>query len=362
MSAAQKILIVDDNPRNLLVLEQALAETGATLLRAGDGDEALRLSLDNEFALAILDVQMPGMNGFELAEFLRSDAKTRHLPIIFLSAAFTELQDFFQGYKTGAVDYMLKPFQPPILVGKVKIFLELDQQRKDLETQRQMLEAANHELEAFAYSVSHDLRAPLRSIIGFSTILFEDFAANLPEEAQAHLRRVQDSAQRMDTLIQDLLQFSRMTRKEIVRQRVDLSRLAAEVAEQLRKQQPGRDAQFEIAEGLAVQGDQALLKVVLENLLGNAWKYSGNQPQARIQVGQGEYQGTPAVYVRDNGAGFDMARVGRIFDPFVRLHSASEFEGTGIGLATVQRIIHRHGGRIWAESGKGQGATFYFAL
>jgi signal transduction histidine kinase len=362
MNPVQKILIVDDNPRNLLVLEQALAETGAALLRAGTGDEALRLSLDHEFALAILDVQMPGMTGFELAEFLRGDSKTRHLPIIFLSAAFTELQDFFQGYKTGAVDYMLKPFQPPILLGKVKIFLELDQQRKDLDAQRRMLEAANHELEAFSYSVSHDLRAPLRSIMGYSTILSEDFGSSLPEEAQGYLERVLDNARRMDTLIQDLLQFSRMTRKEIVRSELDVSALAEEIAAELQKRQPERSGEFRISGGLAVKADQALLKVVLENLLGNAWKYSSHQPAALIEVGQGEFEGQPAFFVRDNGAGFDMAQVARIFDPFVRLHSASEFEGTGIGLATVQRIVHRHGGRIWAEGSIGQGATFYFVL
>jgi signal transduction histidine kinase len=361
VNQAQTILIVDDNSRNLLVLEQTLAETGAQTVRAASGDEALRLSLDHDFALAILDVQMPGMSGFELAEFLRNDEKTRHLPIIFLSAAFTEQQDFFQGYRTGAVDYLVKPFQPAILLGKVKVFLELDQQRKTLEAQRVMLESANHELEAFSYSISHDLRAPLRRIIGFSKIVFEDFAAVLPEEAQGHLQRVVDSAQRMDLLIQDLLQFSRMSRKDIVKQPVDLSRIAADIAAELQRHS-AREVEFRIQEGLIVQGDPALLKVVLENLIGNAFKYTGRTPQAVIELGRGEYEGGPALYVRDNGAGFDMAKVDKIFDPFVRLHSTTDFEGTGIGLATVQRIVHRHAGRIWAVGTPDAGATFYFRL
>lgn len=362
MSVQQKIMIVDDNPRNLLVLEQTLAETGAETVRAADGNEALRLSLDHEFALAILDVQMPGMNGFELAEFLRNDAKTRHLPIIFLSAAFTELHDVFQGYKTGAVDYILKPFQPEILVGKVTVFLELDQQRKTLERQRVMLEDANKELEAFSYSVSHDLRAPLRTVIGFSRIIGEDFAEQLPAEALAHLQRVEAAAKRMDMLIQDLLQLSRMTRKEIDKRSVNISTLAREVAAELQKQHASRQIEVQIQEGLAGLGDPTLIKIALENLIGNAWKYTGKTAQAIVSVGQEQNDGRLAFFVRDNGAGFDPDNAARIFDPFVRLHASSDFEGSGIGLSTVQRIIHRHGGQIWAQGVPGQGATFYFTL
>lgn len=358
----QKILIVDDNPRNLLVLEQTLSETGAQCIRAANGQEALRLSLDHEFALAILDVQMPGMNGFELAAFLRNDNKTRHLPVIFLSAAFTELQDFFTGYKTGAVDYLVKPFQPEILLGKVTVFLELDQQRKTLDIQRRMLEDANRELEAFSYSVSHDLRAPLRTVIAFSKIISEDFGEDLPEEAASHLQRVQNAAQRMDLLIQDLLELSRVTRKALLKKDVNLSALAADVSAELQKQPHSRTVDFVIADELIAPGDPTLLKVVLENLIGNAWKYTGKVQHARIEIGQEQREGLTAYFVRDNGAGFNMARAARIFDPFVRLHDSHEFEGSGIGLSTVQRIIHRHGGCIWAAAEPDKGAAFYFTL
>jgi light-regulated signal transduction histidine kinase (bacteriophytochrome) len=224
------------------------------------------------------------------------------------------------------------------------------------------LAAANKELEAFSYSVSHDLRAPLRSIDGFSRILQEDYAAQLDHEAQNSLTRVRAAAQRMAQLIDDLLRLSRVTRSELQTVAVDLTALAGEAVATLHPAGSVRPVRWTIAPGLAAEGDPRLLRIVLDNLLGNAWKFTGPQPEAHIEFGQAATERGPAFFVRDNGAGFDMAYAGKLFGAFQRMHTMAEFPGTGIGLATVQRIIHRHGGHVWAESAVGQGATFYFTL
>jgi PAS domain S-box-containing protein len=224
------------------------------------------------------------------------------------------------------------------------------------------LRAVNQELEAFAYSISHDLRAPLRAINGFARILLEDHAGQLDPEGQAHLNRVCAASQRMGQLIDDLLNLSRVTRATLRHQVVDLSALAQSVGEGLRQAAPGRAVELVIAPGMQVEGDERLLRVVLENLVGNAWKFTSRHPRARIEVGQMQREGEVAYFVRDDGVGFDMAYTGKLFGAFQRLHTEREFEGTGIGLATVQRIIHRHGGRVWAEAEVNKGATFYFVL
>lgn len=224
------------------------------------------------------------------------------------------------------------------------------------------LVAVNQELEAFAYSVSHDLRAPLRAIEGFSQALLEDYLDRLDEVGQDYLRRVQAASRKMGQLISDLLKLSRLTRGEMYREQVDLSAMATEIAAEIRATQPERQAEFVIAPGLTVYGDARLLRVALENLLNNAWKFTSKRPIARIEFGVREVSGERAFFVADNGAGFDMAYAHKLFGAFQRLHSLAEFEGTGIGLATVQRVIHRHGGRIWAEGQVGVGATFYFTL
>ena len=223
-------------------------------------------------------------------------------------------------------------------------------------------EAVNRELEAFSYSVAHDLRAPLRSIDGFSLALLEDCADVLDEAGKQHLRFVREAAQDMAALIDGLLSLSRVTRSELRRETVDLAELARNIFGQLRRAAPGRVVETVIADDLVAEGDARLLRGLLENLLGNAWKFSGKQAAARIEIGMTQAGGERAYFVRDNGAGFDMAYAAKLFGAFQRLHSASEFEGTGIGLATVQRIVHRHGGRVWAESKVGRGATFFFTL
>ncbi len=225
------------------------------------------------------------------------------------------------------------------------------------------LAAANKELEAFSYSVSHDLRAPLRSIDGFSQALLEDYAESIDAQGQNYLQRVRAASQRMAQLIDDMLNLARVSRGDMRREQIDLSRMVREVSEQLHREEPERAVEVIIADNINARGDARLLRIALENLLGNAWKFTSKQRSARIEFGVREGDaGEDVFFVRDDGAGFDMAYSDKLFGAFQRLHSASEFEGTGIGLATVQRIIHRHGGRIRAESEVDRGATFYFTL
>jgi light-regulated signal transduction histidine kinase (bacteriophytochrome) len=224
------------------------------------------------------------------------------------------------------------------------------------------LEAANKELEAFSYSVSHDLRAPLRSIDGFGQALLEDYEAKLDEKGKDYLGRVRASSQRMGQLIDDLLNLSRVSRGEMRREKVDLSKLAHQIAEELLRNPEDRQVNFVIAPGIMAEGDPRLLRIVMENLFGNAWKYTRKHARATISFGMHHDNGVRAYFVRDDGAGFDMEYADKLFGAFQRLHKISEFPGTGIGLATVQRIIHRHGGKIWAEGKVEKGATFYFTL
>ncbi|MES2642983.1 MAG: ATP-binding protein [Myxococcota bacterium] len=231
-----------------------------------------------------------------------------------------------------------------------------------LEARTRELAAANEELEAFSYSVSHDLRAPLRAIDGFSQALLSDYADVLDETGASHLRRVRVGVSRMRQLIDDMLQLSRSTRIALEPAPIDLARIAADVAAELRARDPERAVQVEIPENLHVHGDPRMLRIVMENLLGNAWKFTRNQPAARIVVSGVTRPDEVVVTVADNGAGFDMTYARRLFQPFQRLHSAEEFEGTGIGLAIVRRIVHRHGGRVWAEGKPDSGASFHFSL
>ena len=236
---------------------------------------------------------------------------------------------------------------------------ELEQRVTERTTQ---LQAVNNELEAFSYSVSHDLRAPLRSLDGFSQALLEDCAGQLDEKGQDHLRRIRAGSVRMGQLIDDLLNLSRISRVEMSRELVDLSKMANEVAEELRAAAPQRNAEFVVAEGLQAETDPRLMRIVLTNLIGNAWKFTSKQPHARIEFGSSGENGSKEYFMRDNGAGFDPAYAAKLFGAFQRLHSTRDFAGTGIGLATVQRIIQRQGGRVWAEGKVDEGATFHFAL
>jgi len=236
---------------------------------------------------------------------------------------------------------------------------ELARARQAEQERAEVAENATRELEAFSYSVAHDLRAPLRGINGFSTALIEDLGDTVGAEAKDYLRRISGGAVRMGELIDALLGLSRVSRAELACQAVNLTRLANDVLAQLRAGEPSRVVQCVVEDGVMVHGDPQLLRALLENLLGNAWKFVANRDEARIELGRLDAE---TLFVRDNGAGFDMAYAGKLFAPFQRLHSASEYAGTGIGLATVQRIVRRHGGKIWAEGAVERGATFFFTL
>jgi len=231
-----------------------------------------------------------------------------------------------------------------------------------IEQNNNELKAVNKELEAFSYSVSHDLRAPLRAIDGFSQVLQEDYAEHLDEAGRDCTARIRRSAQNMGALIDDMLDLSRITRIDLNRSYIDLSALAQEIADTHRASAPDRKVEFEIADGIKAHGDSHLLRIALNNLLNNAWKFSAGRSPAHIEFGQKRIDGETAYYVRDNGAGFDMVYAGKLFGAFQRLHDVREYPGTGIGLATVQRVINKHGGRVWAEAEPDKGATFCFTL
>ncbi|HEY2016109.1 MAG TPA: response regulator [Bryobacteraceae bacterium] len=439
--APVKILLVDDQPENLLSAEAVLETLGERVIKAESGREALRQLLEHDFAVILLDIMMPEMDGFETAELIRQRERSRHTPIIFLTALGRSEEHIRRGYDLGAVDYMVKPFIPEILRSKVSVFVELNrkstllaQQSKllerrnselqhaiqrswqaeeeikalnhHLETQVEQLAEVNRELEAFSYSVSHDLRGPLSRMAGFSKALLEQYSPQLDDQAVLYLQRIDNSAQRMCELVEDLLNFSRLTRIEMREGKLDLSAIITGIAAEITAREPERDVRFVIAPGVEAWGDATLLRAALLNLMENAWKFTRRHQTARIEFGvlpASQESGprasdaytsdpraseprpsgsgplsppipnpqpptpvfsplTPVFFLRDDGAGFDMADSARLFNPFQRLHKNSDFEGTGIGLATVERIIRRHGGRIWAEGEVERGAAFYFTL
>ena len=252
-----------------------------------------------------------------------------------------------------------------LVIGASKVARDITDEKRAEEALARAKEAAEtsaRELESFSYSVAHDLRAPLRSIDGFSQALLEDYAGILDETGKRYLTRVRRSAQHMGQLIEDLLTLARVTQSSPRRERVDLSELARTTAQRLAGAHPGRHVRFDIAPDLIESGDPRLLQILFDNLLGNAWKFTGKRGDAHVEFGVTKDQRPTTFFVRDNGAGFDMAYAEKLFGVFQRLHTVREFEGTGVGLATVQRIVHRHGGRIWAEGKVDAGATFYFTL
>jgi signal transduction histidine kinase len=355
-----RILVVDDNADMREYLSRLLRPFWE-VEAVGDGQAVLASVRVRPPDLILSDVMMPGLNGFALLRQLRSDSKTRTVPVLLLSARAGE-EAVLEGLDQGADDYLAKPFTAQELHARVRTHLTMARARNALNAE---LARANEDLEAFSYSVAHDLRAPLRSIDGFGSLLLSEHGAALDDGARKLLERVRAAARRMSQMVDDLLMLSRVARTEPLRAPVDLSALARESLEKLRLQEPHRSVRVELAPGLITRGDPGLLRIALENLLGNAWKYSGRTQEALIEFGaqrEPEEKGESVYFVRDNGAGFDMQYASKLFTAFQRLHRPDEFPGTGIGLATVQRIVRKHGGRIWAQAAAGEGATFYFTL
>jgi two-component system sensor histidine kinase/response regulator len=382
--APLNVLLVDNRPANLLALKTVLEDLNAQLFLASSGFEALREVLNTDFAVILLDVQMPEMDGFETARRIRERDRSRKTPIIFLTAEPHTDEKVFQGYSVGAVDFLIKPVMPQILRAKVRVFLDLadtcaklqseitERQRAeatvtrlnaDLAARAALLESANQELEAFSYSVSHDLRSPLRHIGGFVDLLRKHLQEVLDPTSTRYLGVIGDSAQHMGRLIDELLTFSRMGRLELRKSEICLEQLLREALDRLGSEVAGREIVWKHFPLPPVEGDPTLLRQVFINLLSNAIKYTRHRRPAQIEIGcQGDNAREVTLFVRDNGTGFDMKYSHKLFGVFQRLHRHDEFEGTGIGLANVRRIVHRHGGRTWAEAKLNQGATFYFSL
>ena len=384
----KRILTVDDSPTYLHEVAVQLRDEGYDVVPARSGEEALELLSVQPVDCILLDLVMPGLSGQETCRRIKSTVGWRDIPLI-MHTALQEQDAMIEGINAGADDYITKSSDHEVLCARVRAQLRRKQfedenrsireqlLQKELEvvaanSARELaetrgvfveeLERKNNELEAFSYSVSHDLRAPLRSIDGFSKLLLDRYAGKLDPEGLDFVHLVRESAQRMAELIDDLLLLSRVGRADLGRTRVDLSSIARAVSEELKRRDPSRQVAMRIEDHLLVEADSGLMRVVFENLLGNAWKFTAKVPSARVEVGTEQQEGVAVFFVRDNGAGFDMNYARKLFSPFQRLHTESEFPGTGIGLATVHRIIDRHGGRIWATSAENQGATFYFTI
>ncbi len=406
----ENILIAEDSPTQAEELKLILEGRGYHVTVAANGKQALAAVHKRKPAVIISDIVMPEMDGYKFCKEVKSDGELKDIPVI-LVTTLSDPGDIVRGLECGADNFIRKPYDEKYLLSRIDYILmnrelrksekvelgvvinlmgqrhfitsdrqqildllistyeqavhmneELQTRQKELAERTAQLEAANKELESFSYSVSHDLRAPLRSINGFSQALLADYADRLDAQGKDHLHRVHAASQRMAALIDDLLNLSRVTRGEMHLESVDLSALARTIAAELRKSQPARQVECVIAAGIVANGDAGLLRIALENLIGNAWKFTSKSPRARIEFGVTQREGESVYFVRDDGAGFDMAYAGKLFGAFQRLHAATEFPGTGIGLATVQRIIHRHAGRVWAEGAVEHGAAFFFTL
>ena len=393
--APKRILTVDDDPDYLDLLAGRLRKRGYDVMRAPSGEDAIDLLEKQPVDCILLDRSMAGIGGLATCHKLKESTSTRHTPVIILTAT-EQREAVIESLAAGADDFVSKASGFDVLSARVQAQLrrkqiEDEQRRVREQLLRSELEASearaaqeiaearahmadeltranielaqtNRELEAFSYSVSHDLRAPLRTISAFTRALAEDLQDQLGDKALDHIRRVLAAAGRMSELIEALLELGRIHRAPLGRYRVDLSTIATTVAEELARREPERVVECVIEPGLIVEADGRLLRVMLDNLLNNAWKFTANRERARIELGVDRTGNEPVYFVRDDGAGFDMAGADRLFTPFYRLHSDSEFPGTGIGLATVRRIVERHGGRVWADAAVGEGTKISFTL
>jgi two-component system, sensor histidine kinase and response regulator len=377
------ILLVDDVPENLIALEAVLGKLNLNIVKATSGNEALRYLLENEFAMILLDIHMPGLDGLETAKLIRLRERSKNTPIIFLSAYETGDMEVLQAYSMGGVDFILKPIIPEILLYKVEVLinlfnhnrtlaahtkqleetnLELAKQLETIQKLNLQLEDTNEQLEAFVYSTTHDLRAPLRIIQSFAKILLDKYVTALDSSGHDYLKRIMDKTQSMSHLIDDLLNLAYASKSEISRQQVNMSQIVREITDEMISLSPERQVKVLIQPNIMAQVDKDLIKIVLDNLLANAWKFTSQGSITLIEFQMIQHQKQRVYLVRDNGVGFDMEQGEKLFKPFQRLHSKNDFDGTGIGLTIVRRIVERHGGSVWFEAAVNYGATFYFTL
>jgi signal transduction histidine kinase len=361
-----RILIVDDEAAQANALGNTLRDHGYETVAFNSGQAALAALRTAHFDLLLTDLMMPGMDGIAL---LRAVRETNPEIVCVLMTGAGTIASAVEAMQAGALDYILKPFELSAILPVLSRTLTLGRLRLEnarlarrVRDQVVQLEAANRELEAFSYSVSHDLRAPLRTIEGFAKMLLEGAAPRLLAEDQHALARICAGSRQMTQLIDGLLDLSRLGRQSLAKTRTDLNGLVAEVLVSLVKEREGRSLEMRVSILPETQGDAALLKAVYFNLISNAIKFTARTAAAVVEIGSSGQNGETVYFVRDNGAGFDMNYAHKLFGTFQRLHSRDEFEGTGLGLSIVQRIILRHGGRIWAEGEVGKGATFYFTL
>jgi signal transduction histidine kinase len=395
----KRILAVDDSMTYLHELAGQLRQDGYDVVLARSGEEAIEMLAVQGIDCILLDLVMPGLSGHEACRRIKSSQMWRDIPLVMLTAQ-EERGAMIEGINAGADDYITKSSDFEVLRARLRAQLRRKQfedehrrireqllhkeleaaqaraallERKRSEEQisalndhlrrhADQLESANRELDAFCHSVSHDLRAPLRHVDGFAELLNRHAGAALDAQGRSYLAMISDSARTMGQLIDDLLEFSRMGRREMVSTRVPLGTLVGDVIGALAPDSQGREIDWEIHALPEISGDPTMLRLVLMNLIGNAVKYTGTRERARIEIGAMELESETMVFVRDNGVGFDMQYAHKLFGVFQRLHAADEFEGTGIGLANVRRIVGRHGGRTWAEAAVDQGATFWFSV
>ena len=313
------------------------------------------------------------MDGFETAQLIRQRPRSELTPVIFVTALDQAETDMGHGYNLGAVDFVFAPVVPAILRAKVTVFIELYRAQQELRRYRTQLEtlveertialtAINRELEAFSYSVSHDLRGPLVAFDDLSEKLLEKYGKRLDAGATEYLQKMREASRRMTSVFDGLQMLFRLTSGEIKRENVDVSALSRQLVDELRAENPDHNVEVKIAPEVTASGDQRLVRILMGNLINNAWKFTGGKRSPKITIGREVVDGETRIFVKDNGAGFDMIEAHRLFGAFQRLHSQSDYPGAGIGLATARRIVNRHGGRIWAEGALGEGATFYFIL
>ena len=376
------VLMVDDRPDNLLALEAILQPLELHLVRASSGEEALKHLLHEDFAVILLDVQMPGMDGFETAAHIKQRERTRDIPIIFLTAISREVQHQLRGYDAGAVDYLAKPFEPEVLRAKVAVFVDLwaknqllqrqsellelrlqerDRAQEALAAQAIELERSNAELEQFAHVVSHDLQEPLNSLSGFLELLSEQYGDKLGDEGRLFVDRAMSGAHRMRQLVRDLLEYARVSSRGQPFGQVDMAAVVDDILAELHDDLVAQGLTVRVGDLPKVQGDAFQLTQLVRNLVENAIKFRSEQP-AELAIEAVRRDDEWLFSFRDNGIGIDPRFAIHVFTIFQRLHSRDEYAGTGVGLAISKKIVERHHGRIWVESEPDAGATFCFTL